>query len=138
MPTSKLLMWTFLALNLSVMTACNIPSPQVRPGAEGTESATFFVTEAKGDSLSAKLSKDFAIPSGKTFNFSVCVKDQAQSNPLVGHPFRITEIDKNLKTDAKGCLNWTEEVPFNFFSQPKYLEWKREITATGFHIAFVR
>lgn len=133
MPTSKLFLWIFLVLNLSVLMACNIPSPQARNDAEGTESATFFVTEAKGDSLGTKLSKDFAIPNSKTFNFSVCVKDQVQSKPLVGHPFHIGEIEKDLKTDEKGCLNWTEEVPFNFFSEPKYLEWKREVTATGLH-----
>jgi hypothetical protein len=134
MPISKLLAWTFLALNLSVLTACNIPSPQARENAEnGAEIATFFVTEAKGESLNTTLSSDYAVPKSKQFSFSVCLKDQAQSKPLVGHPFRVEQLEKELKTDQKGCLNWTEDVPFNFFSEPKYIEWSREITATGLH-----
>jgi hypothetical protein len=132
MPTSKLLLLTFLSLNLLGLAACNIPAPQSRDS-EGTSVATFFVTEPKGDALTATLSKDFAIPESRTFNFTACVKDQAQSKPLVGHPFRIEDISKELKSDETGCLNWSEKVPFNFFSKPKYLDWKRQITATGLH-----
>lgn len=133
MPISKLLMWTFLVLNLAGLTACNIPTPQARNGADDQEIATFFITEAKGDSIASKINSDFAIPKSKTFNFSVCIKSKAQSELLVGHSFRVEEIEKELKTDAKGCLNWMEEVPFNYFAEPTYLEWKRKITATGIH-----
>jgi len=134
MPISKLFAWTFLVLNLSVLTACNIPSPQARENAENeAPAATFFVTEVKGESLNTTLSQDYAIPKSKQFTFSVCLKDQAQSKPLMGHPFRIEEIGKEIKTDQKGCLNWSEEVPFNFFSEPRYIDWSREIKATGLH-----
>ncbi|WP_413291026.1 hypothetical protein [Bdellovibrio sp. HCB337] len=133
MPTSKLLFWTFLVLSLSGLTACNIPTPQAREGSDETAAATFFVTEIKGDAVASNLNKDYAIPKSKTFNFSACLKDQAQSKPLIGHPFRIEEINKELKTDEKGCLNWMEEVPFNYFATPTYIEWKRKITATGLH-----
>ncbi len=132
MPISKQLLLMLLCINLLGLTACNIPNPKSRE-TEGHSVATFFVTEAKGDALAAKLNKDYSIPQSKTFNFTACIKDHAQSKPLIGHPFRIGPINKEVKSDEKGCLNWSEEVSFNFFSEPKYLDWKRQITATGLH-----
>lgn len=135
MQTSKLLLKTFLSLNLLALAACNLPAPQSRDSEEAAKSgvATFFISEIKGTALKATLEKGSALPQSKTFNFSVCLKDRAQSKALVGHPFRVEEISKELKTDDKGCLNWSEEVPFNFSSTPRYLEWNRQIAATGLH-----
>ncbi|MGZ3745488.1 MAG: hypothetical protein ACXWRA_16960, partial [Pseudobdellovibrionaceae bacterium] len=132
MPTSKILVLSFLSLSLWNLTSCTIPAPQLR-NPEDSANATFLITDARGDALTAPLTKDFATPQSKTFTFTVCLKDRAQSRPLIGHSFRIEEINKELKSDAKGCLNWSEDVPFNFLSAPKYVEWKRQITATGLH-----
>jgi hypothetical protein len=136
MPTSKLLLKTFLGLNLLMLAACNLPAPQSRNDSEETNkqgAATFFISDVKGDALKATTDKGSALPQSKTFNFTVCVKDRAQSKALIGHPFRVEEIGKQLKTDEKGCLNWSEEVPFNYSSTPQYLQWTRRITATGLH-----
>lgn len=133
MQLSKLLLRTFLVVNTAmVMTACTLPTPQDRDS-EGSEAATFLVSDATGESIGSKLNADFSVPESKTFTFSVCLKDRAQSKPLVGHPFKVDEIDKEMKTDEKGCLNWKESVPFNYFSNPQYLEWQRHVTATGLH-----
>lgn len=116
--------------------ACNIPAPQLRalsPDSEDQGVATFLIADIKGDSLPAKIAKNSAVPQNKTFNFTVCVKDQAHSRPLIDHPFRIEGVEPLLKTDEKGCLNWSEEIAFNFLSAPQYLEWKKRITAAGLH-----
>lgn len=134
MQTSKIFLTSILSLNLLALAACNLPKPKTTDSAQQEDTpATFFITEAKGTSLKANLAQDTGLPQSKTFNFSVCLKDRAQSHPLVGHPFRVEELKKDLKTDEKGCLNWSEDVPFNYSSTPKYLEWKRKITATGLH-----
>jgi len=135
MQTSKLTLKILLSLNLLLLAACNLPAPQSRDNEEAKAqgAATFFIAEVKGSALKATLEKGAALPQSKTFNFSVCLKDRAQSKALVGHPFRIEEIKKELKTDERGCLNWSEEVSFNFSSTPTYLDWKRQITATGLH-----
>lgn len=135
MQTSKLLLKFFLSLNLLALAACNLPTPQTRDSetAQATLPATFFISEVKGSALKAAIAQGTALPQSKTFNFTVCVKDRAHSKALVGHPFRIEETNQTLKTDEKGCLNWSEEVGFNYSSTPRYLEWKRQITATGLH-----
>ena len=125
MQTSKLLLKSLLSLSLLTLAACNIPAPQSRTDSEETNKqgvATFFISEVKGDALKATVDKGSALPQSKTFNFTVCLKDRAQSKALIGHPFRVEEINKELKTDEKGCLNWSEEVPFNFSATPRYLE----------------
>jgi hypothetical protein len=128
MRTSKILLWTLLLLQLA---ACNLPAPQKRDDADSASAANFLVTEAKGDATLDNLGADFAVPKSRTFSFSVCVADRARSQALISQNFRVNEIEKEIKTDQKGCLNWAEAVPFNFFGEPKYLAWTRTITATG-------
>lgn len=132
MPISKWLFGIICAGQLFLLAACHLPAPLERDSG-GTDMATFFVAEAKGGSLTTTLTKDFSVPKSKIFNFTACVMDQAHSKPLVGHPFRIEEVGQNLKTDEKGCLNWNEEIAFNYFAAPHYLEWPRHIIATGLH-----
>lgn len=133
MQKSKLFLHTFLMLNFALLSACHIPSPQKRESDENHQSASFYVSEAKGETQTKKTAMDSGIPRSKTFSFQACLKNRSQSQPLVGQDFRIEETQEELKTNDKGCLIWTEEVPFDFFSEPQYLEWTRHITGTGLH-----
>lgn len=135
MPTSKLsvsalLVFSSIALLLG---ACNPPAPQSREGIGSQQAATFLISDISGQVLPAKTPADFGVRKSKEFSFQVCVKDAAQSRPLVGHPFVIEETGKESRTNDKGCVVWTEEIPYNFFSTPKYLEWTRTLRATGLH-----
>lgn len=132
MPISKLFFTSIISLNLLVLTACNIPEPRAR--VSGTDApSTFYISTFNGRASSPTVEKNSAVPTSRTFHFSVCLKDQAHNTPLSSQTFRIEELHRELKTDANGCLNWNEEVPFSYASQSKYLEWRRQITATGLH-----
>jgi len=135
MPTSKLsvsalLVFSSIALLLG---ACNPPAPQSREGNGRQQAATFLISDISGQVLPAKTPADFGVRKSKEFSFQVCVRDAAQSRPLVGHPFVIEETGKESRSNDKGCVVWTEEIPYNFFSPPKYLEWTRTLRATGLH-----
>ncbi len=123
---SALLFFSFVALF-----GCNLPKPQQREDGNAAQSANFVITEAKGDSPFDNLGADFKVQKSRKFSFSACLKDSARQKEIAGHVFVIEDTEQKIRTDSKGCLNWSEEVPFNFFGQPQYLQWDRKISGTG-------
>jgi hypothetical protein len=131
MQTSKGFLGIFLCLQLLWLAACNLPEPQRRNDGLTDDNANFVIADVRGDATIENTGPDFVVPKDRTFSFIVCLKDSARSKDLVGHSFRIEETGQEIRTDARGCLNWSEKVVFKFFGEAKYLQWDRRITATG-------
>lgn len=134
MPTFKTaflsLMLTFQVLSL---VGCNLPTPK-QPEDATANTATFAVeTPIKGSSLAVKNSNTFTFPEDKIFNFSVCLEDVAHARPIAGHVFEIKEIQKDVTTDKAGCLNWGEDLKYNYLAAPQYIKITRTIIAKGLH-----
>lgn len=134
MPTFKTaflsLMLTFQVLSL---VGCNLPTPK-QPEDATANTATFAVeTPIKGSSLAVKNNNTFTFPEDKIFNFSVCLEDVAHARPIAGHVFEIKEIQKDVTTDKAGCLNWGEDLKYNYLAAPQYIKITRTIIAKGLH-----
>lgn len=127
---SHLLLFFIFAIGLS---ACNIPKPAGRDNQDPEGSATFYVESSDGEVISERVHETISFPKAKTYRFSVCFKDQTYSKSIVGSTFRISEIDQEIKSDAKGCVIWTEELEFNALARPNYLYFERNIQGQGIH-----
>lgn len=115
------------------LSACNIPKPSGRDNQDSEGSATFFVESSDGEVISERVHESISFPKAKTYRFSICFKDQTYSKPIVGAAFRVVENDQEIKSDAKGCVIWTEEVEFNALARPNYLYFERNIQGLGIH-----
>jgi hypothetical protein len=128
MRVSNLALLAFLALH-----AC---SRGVDPVVEA-ETATFVVDPVSAVGEEATGSGAFAnVPTSRLLNFTACVKDVAVLEPISNVPFTISEAGREIKrttSDAKGCLYWSETIPFAAANQESYLEVERTITASNVH-----
>lgn len=97
-------------------------------------SATFVIpAPVKGVARDPQMTEGFSIPASKLFNFTACVKNPRTFESLVGHPFVIEGGPESLsvRSDASGCLNWSERMVFDFLSGEKYLPIRRRIVGRG-------
>jgi len=124
------LLLTFQVLSL---VGCDLPKPKDRPDGQ-TQAATFAVeSPVRGSSLPVKNSNAFTFPTDKIFNFVVCLKDVAYDRIIAGHVFQVKEINKDVTTDKSGCLNWSEDMKYNYLAAPEYIQIQRTIVAKGLH-----
>jgi hypothetical protein len=97
--------------------------------------ATFFNDPTVGHAKEGVFYTGFSIPKSRFYTFSVCIKNKRSQDAIVSHRFEVAGGAKtqSLKSDTSGCLNWSEEIEFNFFADEKYLAVERIITAKGIH-----
>ena len=102
---------------------------------DGKVTASFFIDSIDGVSEVSKVDSTFGLPTQRLYNFKVCIKDIMQSKAIMGQAFDVRD-EKNsrtLRTDEAGCLNWAEEVDYNFVAQSKFIATSRTIEAKGVH-----
>lgn len=130
MSASKLNVKTSLVLAFAfVLSACDLPAPKERDGAEG--GANFNVASVEGSWGETETHQKFSIPRSRLLNLKACLKDLARSRPLSGQDFEIQEVALTRTADAQGCVTWSEKLEFNYFSESKYLRLERRIVAKG-------
>lgn len=135
MPISKIVGFikSFLPLGLlfvGSLMGCQLPKPESRTGLEAN--ASFYVESLEGDLLKSHLVKSFSVPERNEFRVKACLKDFKQIKAIVNSRFEISN-GFIATTDAQGCLYWTEEVKFNVFAEPTYLEFIRTLRPLGLH-----
>ncbi|MBL7686610.1 MAG: hypothetical protein JNJ49_01155, partial [Bdellovibrionaceae bacterium] len=134
--------FSVLLASLAVMVGC--VKPQSRPNDPNntdaskmseTKDASFYNEEVTGGAVTSKNVDGFSIPTAKLYTFKTCVKDKRTRDTIKGHKFIVHGGEKavDVRSDASGCVNWSETVPFNFMSDAKFLPLERFIEADGMH-----
>ncbi|MCB0406928.1 MAG: hypothetical protein KDD34_01925, partial [Bdellovibrionales bacterium] len=99
-------------------------------------SANFLVQNVDAKLGPVDFVKGWSIPEKNDYYLKACIIDRVTRDRLIGHEFRVEsdgiQIPKpNAVTDNDGCIQWVEEVPFQFFGEPRYLKMSRKIVGTG-------
>ncbi|MGZ3773094.1 MAG: hypothetical protein ACXVCY_03550 [Pseudobdellovibrionaceae bacterium] len=117
---------------LGLLSGCNLPAPKDK---HGNGSATFTVMPMADGSkaLDTAIQNEFSLPSAKTFNLRVCLKDVAYSRPITDHEFLIEESQQKVTSDTSGCMTWAEKIDFNFLADSQYIRIERHIIGQGLH-----
>jgi hypothetical protein len=134
MSASKLFQILGLCLVLSGLAACSLPTPQDRVG-NPAEAATFFIEKSEAQVMEQTQHTEISLTHSKSFNFKVCLKDQALSKSIHNHKFEITggaETQESV-SDPNGCIKWSEKIGYNHLAPAKWVELVREIKAVGMH-----
>lgn len=130
MRASKYLAFIFLA-------ACSQTGSD--QAATPEESATFTVDPVTAVADDGQTNSTFSnVPTSRLLNFTACLKDVAVQQPITGAEFSVSDGSKTLSLkspspDAKGCLYWSENFPFNATEQERFFEVSRIIEATSMH-----
>lgn len=94
-------------------------------------SADFKLSTLTGTSKSSLASKDWSLPTAKTYDFRACVQTKITNTNLgPGHKFTIVLPDKSVffaDTDKYGCVAWQEKIDFNITAESKYIELLRTL-----------
>jgi hypothetical protein len=73
----------------------------------------------------------FSIPSEKLYTFEVCVQNKHTRVDVRGEPFTIQPGEQKVRTDDRGCLDWSERLTLNMGADQKFVELKRTVVANG-------
>lgn len=124
-----------LLMLVALTTAC-FKATQKSPNLIKENAGTFYLEEVTGTSQVTSV-KSWQLPNSKNFSFKTCVKDQNSQEAIRGHQFIILDnqgntIDKK-RTSSDGCLNWTENIKYNYLADAKYIPLTRFIRADGIH-----
>jgi hypothetical protein len=102
--------------------------------------ASFYVGRAiTGTSYDHDSVSGWGLPETKFYNFRACLTDRVTNDRIIGHRFEVLTLGAQGEgqlstTDDEGCLQWSETIPFNYFSyEAKYLTLRREIRGIGIH-----
>lgn len=137
LPLIKLVPMMTIALSVA-LTACSLPKPGNRPGAENQQdNATYFVDKSEIKITGQTLNPKVALPVSKTIALKVCLKDNSLVEAVINHDFHVTGEgsdlqDKKLTSDKNGCIMWSEVIPYNHLADAKLVELKRSVSANGF------
>lgn len=81
------------------------------------------VVQAKRSNPGASSSL-WTLPTQNSITFRACLQDVAKLQPIVSQSFVVhgENGDHSLTTDPAGCLNWTENVHFDFLQDETYVQ----------------
>lgn len=114
------------------LSACHLADPKERGADAGKNSGANFAVESASGKVSATENHGvFSLPVRRVYSFAVCVKSLDRSQPLINQTFRIDEVQKEVRTDNRGCMNWSEKINFNYLADSIYVPLNRTLTATG-------
>jgi hypothetical protein len=119
-----------LTLILSLVAACSKVEK-----ATDLQSATFYSDAIEGTSEISNVDNQYLIPKSRLYNLKSCLKDIVQSKSINSQEFKISgpSFEKIARTDDQGCLNWSEEIDYNFIENSTFLKLIRKITSIGVH-----
>src|SRR5688572_2596138 len=119
-----------LTLVFFLLVGCDLPTP--KDGRDG-EDSTYAVESFEGEATSINIHETVAIPASNNYNFKACLANLRQKRPIVSHKFIIEENGKELFSDVKGCVTWSETIAYNFFAESRFLKFDRTLKAVGTH-----
>ncbi|MDO9184283.1 MAG: hypothetical protein Q7U04_17850 [Bacteriovorax sp.] len=121
-----------LILAMTILASCS--ASKIDKANEAT-TATFFVEKIEGSSVISKIDPEYLIPKTRLYNFKACIKDIMQSKAIQGQSFKVAggESEKIINSDEQGCLNWSENINFNFLAPSNYVQLSRTIISNGIH-----
>lgn len=123
--------------SLLLLSACVKPHMKNPDQLQDDANASFYVESVGGGSSqdNAQLLPDWSFPVSRLYNFKACVNDTHTSEPIKGHKFVVEggPALQNTRSDANGCVNWSESVNYNQFSDQKYVPFQRFLRADGIH-----
>lgn len=116
-----------------LLAGCTLPTPEKK--SDSSTAAMFYVDKSTPQILEERMSKEISIPVEHNINIAVCLKDVKSRKDIPNESFIVNDTDnklnKNLRTDSKGCLVWTEVFPFSFFGTGKPVQIDRLIQGQG-------
>ena len=121
----------------AILSACS--SGVQKQDSSNASSATFLVDQPVSATVDSSTSNAVykSIATEKLFNFTACVKDIAVTEPIISIPFAIRdekgELIRTQTTDARGCLYWSEAIPYNSLAAETYIQVTRSIEALRVH-----
>lgn len=137
MLTSKTILSHLLTILVGMSLAgCTLPEPKSKDDVGSmaqNKSSTFtlVVMPEKSKAMDGSVFGTFALPQNKVVTFSVCARDIAYNNIIVGHNFKIEETKQTITSDKAGCINWSENFNYNILGLSRYLRIDRTITGLG-------
>lgn len=119
-----------------IISACTLPKSEKKSdSANSNNSAQFYIDKTIPQILEEKLSKVISVPNEHVVNLAVCLKDIKYRKEIPNENFKVTDaensIEKELKSDSKGCLVWTESFQFSFFGTGRPVQIDRLIIGNG-------
>lgn len=137
--SGKIYWWSLRALVVASIFTLSCLKGDRRSQNEGDEgfdnSANFLVAKLEGTPLQQQLDEVWAIPKSNRYRLTACIKNLSSNDNLVGQPFRVIGdnwIQDVGVTDGGGCIEWFEEVHFNYFAEnPSYILFERTLHGTG-------
>ena len=141
----------FLYLSVTVFTISCIETNLTSSTQSPISSAMFIVDEIKGDLNISKQNKQDALPKTFTLKLHACIRARLRNQPLPFTDYAITHKIENfneykksgksfieikassnlktktgkeiirIKTDGRGCLNWTEEFDYAYYNQSQWI-----------------
>jgi hypothetical protein len=99
------------------------------------KTASFQVNNVNFEEGPVTFKTGWSIPVKNEYILMACLTDRITQDRLIGHKFRV-ETDSLIHkpvADRDGCIKWTEEVPFEFFGEERYLKFSRRIVGDGLH-----
>ncbi len=104
-------------------------------GVTDDSTADFRPLVVTGQSIATSENPRWKIPTAKTYSFRLCLLSRMTDGILpVGQDFRIKAPDgtsKEATTDNLGCLDWEEQIPFNYAADSMYIEKERILIGEG-------
>lgn len=134
--SSRSLLHLFFLGTLMLNTSCFRDAMKKQETAQ-FKSNDFKVTTLSGTSKTIMGSEKWSLPTNKVYDFRACIRNKVTNADLgPGHKFVIHLPDKSVfyaTTDRLGCLNWVENIAFNFTSDSKFIELKRTLKGTDIY-----
>ena len=118
---------------LAVFAAC-MEKPK---NGRGGDKAMFRVTSPIEAKAYKGQTDDNGVPKQISYELTACLNDVAKNEAVAASPFSIIEatsgrvIVSKRNTNNKGCLTWTQAVPFEFFAKGKYVTYPIIIQSNG-------
>jgi hypothetical protein len=119
-------------VSILFLVGCNLPDTQKRTDS-GDAQGSFYAEEVTGILVSESLDEDISLPKERLYLMKTCIRDLRHSKAVLNHPFLIEELNQEVKTDATGCLTWTEKITFEYLTDPVFIKYDRKIKSEGLH-----
>lgn len=125
----------YLFIAMLLLAACS--SKVEKQGSDSEAMATFVVEEVQATAeLGGTNALYQSIATEKLFNFTACMKDVAVNESIVGEVFEIRGNEGSAfqkTTDSRGCLSWSENIPFNALAKETYIQTERSFRPLRAH-----
>ncbi|NUM89250.1 MAG: hypothetical protein HUU37_08615, partial [Bdellovibrionales bacterium] len=126
----------FELIVLLLLAGCSSSSENEK--AAEAQDATFVVEEVTGAADASGADAHFSsVATSRIVNFTACLKDVAVLERIQNRVFEVLDGTSSVvarrTTDPSGCLQWSEQIPFNALAEEAFIENTRAIRAVQDH-----